>query len=453
MIRPTTNKNALLQLNDDLQDKFITFVHNRFGIVIKKDHKELLKLINEYCTKNQYTPFEYLTECERADENSEIINRLVATITIGETYFFRDKRQVKLLQEYVLPEMIRHKHARSEKTLRIWSAGCSSGEEIYTIIMLLKDLNVNMNEWQCYFLATDINIDMLRKAMSGKYSEWSMRSIPEFYLSKYFKKEGNVYQLDNNIRKLVNFDYLNLNTECYPSIMNGTSAQDLIICRNVLIYFDNDHIKRILQRLTKSIADDGYIMLGASDPIALMEAGVKSVQECPSLFSKSKTQPKPEAHIPTIVTQQIEVVAKQSVKSTIVEQESTDILLEKAFALANRGENVDAVKICEQVIDLDKMNKEAYFIYALSLSELKRFKEAEAAFRKALYIDPGYLICRYQFGIFLIHHKRQQEGLKALQVTVKTASQFKDDDIVPDSNNMRYKEFVAVLKNEIQLYE
>lgn len=478
-------KNKII-LTTDQQDLFINFIHNRVGILIKRDHKELIRTIQDQCTNKHITPAEYLDLLKQADDNSELLGNLVSAITIGETYFFRDKRQIKLLTDTILPKIIAAKIANNDKTLRIWSAGCSSGEEIYSIVMILKDLLPDFKDWQCYFLATDINIELLRKAMSGTYTEWSMRSIPEYYLNKYFTKNNNLYQLTEDIKKCVKFDYLNLNTDSYPSLLNGTTMQDLILCRNVLIYFDNEHIKHILERLSKSIVDHGFILLGASDPIAMMDTSVKSVYNAPSLFMKKSHalhESLPDIKASTLPEEPISKppadnqVYKQKILDNTpdiqtllqherwdeviftVEQQSllgnlnAQYLVAKATALANVGRTTEAMKTCEEAVLIDKMNKEAHFIYALTLSELNRYKEAETAFRKALYIDPDYLLCRYQFGLFLIRIKRKQEGIKALQTAIQSASRHEDNRIVPDSNNMSYGELVSVLKNEIELYE
>lgn len=507
MDKQITKKRKLadIHLSEQLQDEYISFVHERVGILIKRDHKELIRAITAACDEYHYSPDEYLQALRNAEDNSELISHLVSSITIGETYFFRDKQQVKLLNEVVLPKMIEKKIARKEKTLRIWSAGCSSGEEIYTIVMLLMDLLPDINQWQCNFLATDINIDVLKKGISGVYGEWSMRSIPEEYLTRYFDKSGITYTLDDNIKKRVTFEYVNLNSDTYPSIMNGTTMQDLIICRNVLIYFDNDHIKSILDKLSKCIVEDGYILLGASDPIAMMNTGIGSVHGYPSLFMKKSSmqtvtaadtvrratmpfnekQYTTEKAIPVRpVTRPSEVryqekkapssLLNRSISDEVnallqAEQWSEVIdkldmcamtgkltpaqLVAKATALANVGKTADAIKACEESLLLDKMNKEAYFLYAVTLSEVKRNKEAEAAYRKALYIDPDFLVCRYQFGLFLIHIDRFQEGIKALENTIKSASQFDETAVVPDSQNLKYKDLITVLKNEISLHQ
>ncbi|HTM63029.1 MAG TPA: CheR family methyltransferase [Gammaproteobacteria bacterium] len=488
-------------LENSIQDEYISFIHERVGILVKRDHKEMLKVISKACEINHISPEEYLQRLRTSEDDSDLLNDLISAITIGETYFFRDKQQVKLLNDVVLPKIIKKKIESGERVIRVWSAGCSSGEEIYTIVMLLQELLPDIDNWQCYLLASDINIDVLKKGMSGEYTEWSMRSIPETYLKRYFEKNGTIYKIDNDIRKRVRFEYINLNTDTYPSIMNGTVMQDLVICRNVLIYFDDKHIQKILERLSRCIVDDGYIMLGASDPIAMMEVGIGSVNNYPSLFMKKSKIPKPEnmeaiSHesvkykrdvspvvtIPKkiIQTDKIDDVLNKTLQDTnkanaeidnLLKQEkwqeivsyigryslmypiNSKMLAIKAAALANLGKIDDAIQTCKESIKMDKMNKEVYLIYGLALSENKQNKEAEQAFRAALYIDPDYLLCRYQLGLFLIHHNRLDEGVMTLQKAINSASKCNGDDVVPESKNMKYKDLIVILKREMQLYQ
>lgn len=481
------DKSKVLQLSDAAQREFIKFIQDRVGVLIKPNHRELMKVITTVCQDKQYTPMEYLQDLKAAGDDTDMLNKLVSAVTIGETYFFRDQRQMTLLQQTILPNIINRKIAQNNNSIRIWSAGCSSGEEIYTIVMLLKDLLPDYLSWNLSLLATDINIDVLKKAISGRYSEWSMRSIPTKYLDQYFTKEGQKFKLSDEIINKVTFDYLNLHSDSYPSLMNGTVSQDLIICRNVLIYFDNHHIKMILNRLDHCLAENGYLLLGASDPIAFMDVSVKSYENIPSLFIKQSDantlasaniikkadRISAESHvmIPNKVTRQTNSVStdKYDIETMLNNKKWEEIIYAvdqialnnkldshhmtaKATALANIGKTQEAITLCEDVINRDKMNKEAYFTYALCLAEINQWQAAELAFRKALYIDPNYILCRYQYGLFLIRINKTKEGIKALQVIINSASQFQEDSIVPDSQNMRYKELVAILKNEINLY-
>lgn len=255
-------------LNDikKLESAFIELIHKRFGLVIHINQaQELVKTIGAACKKFNYQPQEYLEQLKKCSSNSSLLADLVAAITVGESYFFRDKNQIHLLENKLLPQLIKQKS--QDFTLKIWSAGCSSGEEIYTIAMLLAELIPNMDIWDLYLLGTDINTAALQKATTGTYGQWSMRSIPERYMQRYFLKNNRTHILSPEIRDLVQFKYLNLCDNSYPSIINGIFEVDLILCRNVLIYFDNELVTQIMKKISACMTEDAYLLLGASDPI------------------------------------------------------------------------------------------------------------------------------------------------------------------------------------------
>lgn len=479
-----------VMISGQLLDAYIELMQSRFGIMVTRHYKELIKSIQQTCHKYALSPEALLETLKSVSDDSEMLGSLISSITIGETYFFRDKRQIRILKDEIFPAMVYHKTAVGDKSIRIWSAGCSSGEEIYTLVMLLKHIIPDFNDWNCYFLATDINVDLMKKGIAGKYSEWSMRSIPQEYLSMYFQKHDRTYQLSSDICRLVTFDYMNLNSENYPSIMNGTTQHDLILCRNVLIYFDADHVRNILQRLSQCLSEEGMLLLGASDPIAMMDTNLSPSTVSTSLFVKKPeqqvkqplkvfdkeitpvriSQPDSANKVVNAPARERTAEAKKAVDELVSQYRWSDVItavdqLEltlkktpfllnaKAKALANLGKTQSAIRICEECLEMDKMNKEAWFLYALVLSENKSWKASEAAFRKALYIDPNYLICRYQLGLLLIRLHKTSEGIKALRNVISTAMQCPQDDMVPDVPRMHYRDLVAMLTNEIELHQ
>ena len=263
----------LLKIIKSMEPAFISLIRERFGIVIHVNQtKGLVKTITEICHKNKCQPQDYLKHLKHCSSSSQLLTDLVAAITIGESYFFRDKNQMQVLEKMVLPRLIKEK--QSSRTLKIWSAGCASGEEIYTIAMLLCELIPDMSSWKLRLLGTDINTLSLTKAAKGIYGQWSMRSIPENYIQRYFSKNGRFYSLSSDICNLVEFKYLNLSDNSYPSIINEINEIDLILCRNVLIYFDNELVTRIMNRLSACMANGSYLFLGASDPIVLKETNL-----------------------------------------------------------------------------------------------------------------------------------------------------------------------------------
>src|SRR4030067_704497 len=186
-------------------------------------------------------------------------------LTVGETYFLRDKESFQVIENRILPELLRSRQ-ESEKRLRIWSAGCSTGEEPYSIAILLSRIIPDLKDWNITITATDINLSSLKKASEGLYSEWSFRNVPSWIKESYFKRTGNGhYEIIPTIKKMVTFQYLNLAEDVYPSLLNNTNAMDMIFCRNVLMYFSKDTAQKAVNGFYKSLTDYGWLLIGPAD--------------------------------------------------------------------------------------------------------------------------------------------------------------------------------------------
>ncbi len=270
------------------ESNFIELIRNRFGIVVHVNQaNELSGTILNSCREFNLEPQDYLEKLSTCDKTSILLERLIIGITIGETYFFRDKRQMRLLEHILLPRIIKNKREKNDLSIHIWSAGCSTGEEIFTILMLLYEILPDHAAWSLDLMGTDINKKALQKITTGKYSQWSMRSIPDYYKERYFHKiDKNEYLLTPDIRDKVKFQYLNLNENDYPSLLNGTHSKDLILCRNVLIYFDRQRISQIMKKLSAALVEGGYLMLGASDPININDSNLTFYDEDGIYFSR-----------------------------------------------------------------------------------------------------------------------------------------------------------------------
>jgi chemotaxis protein methyltransferase CheR len=195
------------------------------------------------------------------EDDAEVRDGLVAELTIGETYFNRDTAQFELLRRRILPELLAT--AGAQRPLRIWSAGCASGEEPYSIAMILDELGALRN---AEIVGTDISRPRLDQAQRGVYARWSLRGVPDDVRDRYFAPRGRYYELAERIRRPVDFRYLNLAEDRFPSLSVDIWGMDLIFCRNVLIYFDRATVQRVARRLIDSLSQDGWLVLGASDP-------------------------------------------------------------------------------------------------------------------------------------------------------------------------------------------
>lgn len=464
---------------DNYKSNFIDLIAKRLGIQIKQDNSDLSQVVDEACAKFNCTAAQYLNLLESCNENSPLLEHLVSGITIGETYFFRDKRQMDLLQNNLLPRIIKSKRMYNNLNLRIWSAGCASGEEIYTMGMMLHELLPDITKWSISLLATDINLQVLQKAKIGQYNKWSMRSINNYYLKEYFKESNNSYQISEKISDMVDFQYLNLNDDTYPSILNNTNSQDIIICRNVLIYFSNEVVARLMKKFTASLNEDGYLLLGASDPVIIEGTNLFFHHNDGMLFSHcnekiinnqknyqgSKFSPA-VGNTNNSTTQNLKKELKKKSQVTVtftpapsnnkLQEPSTisqiTLLNTKAKEAANQGQLDAAVKYCENCLLLDATNKDTYFTYALTLIELNRLDEAEAAFRKVIFLDRTFVEGHFQLGLLLLKKHQYNAGMKSLYNALKIVEKNDPAQIVAGSEGLTYKRFSEILKAEIELY-
>jgi chemotaxis protein methyltransferase CheR len=191
------------------------------------------------------------------------IEALTQAFTVGETYFFRDPRSLAALEYHVLPELIQARR-RNQRRLRIWSAGCCTGEEPYTIAILLDRLLPDIADWQITLLGTDVNARFLQKAAEGIFGDWSFRDAPSWLRDNYFRPVGRSrFAIVPRIRSMVNFAYLNLCEDVYPSLTNNTNAMDLILCRNVLMYFSTARAEHVIHNFHRSLIANGAFLVSA----------------------------------------------------------------------------------------------------------------------------------------------------------------------------------------------
>jgi chemotaxis protein methyltransferase CheR len=193
-------------------------------------------------------------------------NLLLAHLTIGETYFFRYRPQFDALRQQIIPEILQRR--AGTRGLRVWSAGCATGEEPYSLAMIISDLLAAESPWNVNILATDINPHFLERAREALYGEWSFRETPDELRERFWMQEQNRWRLRPEIRRMVSFARLNLAEPGYPSIVNGTCAIDLLLCRNVTIYFDDITTRQVVERFFNTLAPGGWLIVGHSEPQA-----------------------------------------------------------------------------------------------------------------------------------------------------------------------------------------
>ncbi len=208
----------------------------------------------------------YLDYARRLDTNPEEYKKLFDDLTINVSHFFRNPLTFELLHKVVLPEMIEYKQRSMDNTIRIWSAGCAHGEEPYSIaILLIELLGKNLKNYNITIYATDIDTDALENAKNGKYSDDSVVEVKKGLLDRYFHCDGN-YRIKEQVKELVDFSYHDLTSEKSIAPINSVFANfDLILCRNVLIYFSRALQDKVFNKFTKNLNKNGYLVLGEAE--------------------------------------------------------------------------------------------------------------------------------------------------------------------------------------------
>jgi chemotaxis protein methyltransferase CheR len=210
---------------------------------------------------DNFQDYYYFLKYDR--EKDKELESLIDILTVHETYFFREDRQLRAFSEEILPQILADPKMRQRKQLRIWSAGCSTGEEAYTLSMLILE-NDGFKDWKIDILASDISHSVLQAARRGYYQGASFRSIEPYYLSKYFQKEGNGRKVLDVVKHYVTFLHLNLARPEKWAFMNN---MDIVFCRNVIIYFTMEVKKKVIAGFYKSLSEGGYLMLGHSESL------------------------------------------------------------------------------------------------------------------------------------------------------------------------------------------
>lgn len=197
---------------------------------------------------------------------SRELQELTEALTTNETYFFREYPQLQAFADYILPSVLEKKRLQEDYTLRLWSAGCSTGEEPYTLAIILREVIDDFNLWKIHITATDISQEVLKTAQKGLYSERSVKDVPTIYRNKYFQVKGNYNQLLPPIINMVDFCHANLLDRTVLCDL-GTNSLDFIFCRNVLIYFDEVSARNVVDSFYDALRPGGFILLGHSESV------------------------------------------------------------------------------------------------------------------------------------------------------------------------------------------
>jgi chemotaxis protein methyltransferase CheR len=255
--------NPAIQLSDNEFGLFRDLIYGECGVRIGSEKRAFLesRLRRRMSMLGIGTTLEYYRLVRYSKMKLQELPALLDIMMICETSFFRNQPQFDLLSDVVLPEIIAQKLRANSRLIRIWSAGCSTGQEPYSAAMALFERLPEPETWNLRVFASDLSFTALERAQSGVYSADQIRGLCEPYMSKYFHRENGNYVVNDDIKRRVIFDYHNLKHD------NGLRSLDVIFCRNVMIYFDLEEQRRLVARFTNCLVPGGYLFIGHAESL------------------------------------------------------------------------------------------------------------------------------------------------------------------------------------------
>ncbi|MGH8442508.1 MAG: CheR family methyltransferase [Nevskiaceae bacterium] len=402
---------------------------------------------------------------------------LASHLTVGETYFFRDPAMFRALADHVLPDLIRARRGAGQR-LRFWSAACCSGEEPYSLAILLHQLLPDLRDWRVTILATDINGRFLRRAATGVYGAWSFRDAPPGLQQRHFERTADGrFAVTGEIKGLVTFAHLNLADHAYPSLATGTNAMDLILCRNVLMYFTPLQVRRVVGNLHNALVEGGWLAVSPSEAspalfpqfavvnhpgvILYRKSGAQREHQARAFAAPSSwtppgpapTPPEPVSARPSARLQRPEVQARAMAESLYAQgryAEAANLLAAPprdhapepaacsllARARANHGDFTGALAGCDRWIGADKLDPAAHYLRAAVLLEQGESSQARASLRRAVYLDPGHVLAHFALGNLARSGGKPDEAGRHFANALDVLRRHRPDEVLPDADGL-----------------
>jgi chemotaxis protein methyltransferase CheR len=395
--------------------------------------------------------FECVETCARqlllASLGRAQIDSLAAHLTIGETYFFRDPAGFEALAFHVIPALVQERRGRA-KRLRIWSAGCCTGEEPYSIAIALRRAIPDLDDWQITILATDLNPLFLRKAVAGVYGQWSFRGVPDEMRAAYFRRtEEGRFEISPEIRKMVTFACLNLVEDAYPALANNTNAQDLIFCRNVLMYFSREQLHKVVGKLHRCLVDGGRLWVSAAEASQELYAEF-TTDAVPgaTIYRKSAPSERPAPAAPLPPLEVVRPTPRPPATSRpLPSPPPPPDPVADARRLANEGNLAGALAACDRALSADKLVAAHHYLRGVILQEQGALGDAVAALQRALYLDPDFVVAHFALGHLRLRQGRTQEAARCFTNARALLGPCPPETLLPESDGITAGRLLAIL--------
>jgi chemotaxis protein methyltransferase CheR len=386
-------------------------------------------------------------------ENAVLLDEFLASLLIGETYFFREPKQFDAIREMVLPELMSGRPPQTP--LQIWSAGCSTGEEAFSLTILLEEEGLGSNS---HIIASDVCAPALKKAARGSYELWSLRGASQEFMRTYFEERGRKFHLIDRIRERVTFLPANLAGSVYPRPQRGKGF-DLILCRNVLIYFGRETVGHVAKKLFDSLNDGGWLVTAPSDPPLWDFAHYETRTTAAGVFYRKtgvaaakhkapcRAAPQPAPAPQKSKTRKAPIsLTRQDVPDFCSDKDACEVHAEALF----QSNNPDmALAFLSRAVVWHPLSAELHYLYAVGLLNRNKLDKAAEAARRLAYLDPQSVAAQMLLGTIARQRGDHAAAMRAYRNGFSLCAEVDEDEIVPLTGTERYGRVAAALAAEI----
>lgn len=390
-------------------------------------------------------PSAYLKLLQSPEAGEVEFDALVAELTIGETYFFRHAEQFAALAKRVLPDLLERR--KDTKRLRIWSAGCAIGAEPYSIALSLKrDLGSRLDGWKVVIVATDINRKFLERAREARYGEWSLRGLPDTLRQTCFTRDGDMWVLNREYREQVSFRYHNLVAHPFPSVPHNLFAFDLILCRNVMIYWDAATIARAARQFHDSLSPGGWLFIGHAESNSEFQRLFQRVEVPGAIVYQRGPDAAVTTQAPTLKVVPPPEEQPPSASGSPTPMDPGQEIRE----LASRGELERASARGAELLAQAKLDAKLHYYCAVVEESRGRVEEAEILLRRALFLDRRFIIAHYQLALMLRRKGDADGAARCFRNALKLVEKARPEEALPAADKLTVEEFTEIARTQLE---